>query len=116
MRNTKKDHKTEQRKEMSVSYCMEPKCKFYGKRAAQGVCYSNNSPTADKYLKLVCKEGEDFLKSVKACNDRKKRKDYVKILEGYVVTTWMNGIFTLDELIYLRAENARLRLKLSKWK
>ena len=60
-----KDHKTKKSKrEIPVSICDHGKCKFFGKPAAQGVCFSAlNDPTV-KYVKSVSKHGENLLKEI----------------------------------------------------
>lgn len=100
------------------SVCDQPGCRFRGKPAAQGVCFSLNNDVATKYLKQTLQSGEDFLKEAKSLRRANKHtgdKAWIKYLEGQIVCGWANNTFSLDELVHLRAENARLRLRLGKW-
>lgn len=114
-----KDHKMEtRRREIHEAVCLQPGCKFKGKRAAQGHCFGKLDKAQDRYIDHVLKEGADFLREIKALRKRNKLgsdKAWIKYLEDHVVCQWANGVFTLDGLVYLRAENARLLLKLGKW-
>lgn len=113
MPNKRKQHKTELRaRELKESYCVTRACKFFGKRAEQGICFSKLDNKTDRYLKAVLDSGERLLqemRSLRRVNKQTTDKKWIKHLEGHVVCEWANGIFGLDELIYLRAENARLR-------
>jgi hypothetical protein len=115
-----KKHKTELRDStFKRSYCMQEGCEFYGLPAAQGICGEGRINTVQqKYLESVSKHGEKFLAEMKALrgvNKMKSTKKWVEHLELQVLTEWINHWFTLDELVSLRAENARLRLKLGKY-
>jgi len=116
----KKNHKTEIRKrEVHETFCIEPGCEFEGKRAAQGICHTVESATDTQYVKKVMAHGEKLLKEMRGVrykNKARTKEQWIKYLEGYLVCTWANHWFGLDELIHLRAENAKLRVKLGKWK
>jgi hypothetical protein len=120
MRKRKREHKMEIRKrEINESYCVQPGCKFKGKPAAQGICHTVLDKDRDKYIRTVLQEGQDFLddiKSLRKVNKQTTAKAWIRYLEGHVACQWANTQFTLDELIYLRAENARLKLAAGKWR
>jgi hypothetical protein len=115
----KRQHKTELRKFETVrSFCVQPGCKFNGEIAAQGVCYSKLPTATDRYVSSVMKQGQhclDEMKKLRKVNKQTSDKAWIRNLEGYFVCTWANGVFTLDELVHLRAENAKLRIALGKW-
>ena len=56
------------------------------------------------------------MKSLRKRNGQASVKERIKYLEGHLVCDWANQHGTMDELIHLRAENAKLRLRLNKWK
>ena len=118
-------HRTETRyfeqKYRMESFCDEPGCKFYGKHAAQGVCYGKDSygDMDSRHLDKIWKYCEEWLdedKKSKLKNGIKSQKAWVEHLEGALVCARVNECFTLNELIYLRAQNAKLRLQLGKYK
>jgi hypothetical protein len=106
---------------MPESICDTKSCKFYGKPAAQGVCYSKIDTGMEKYFNRQLERAEEHLKFYKDgrhLGDKKKKQskdEYIKTLESHFVCTWMNYTNTLDELIWLRGENAKMRLMLGKW-
>lgn len=108
-----KDHKTKKgTRTIPQSICVQKGCRFYGKPAEQGVCYHALDPKTSAYISNVIKQGYEFLKEMKSLRKKNKQntdKKWIQALEGHIVSTWANSIFGLDELIYLRAENARLR-------
>jgi hypothetical protein len=112
-------HKTETRKrEIVESYCAEKGCKFFGQPAAQGICHDVIHPLQKKYLDTVMRYGQDRLrgeKSLRKANKLMTDRKWIQHLEGELACEWANAWFTLDELVYLRAENAKLRLALGKW-
>jgi hypothetical protein len=120
MRVKRGHHKTEIRKrEIWDSYCIQPGCKFKGQLSAQGVCHTVLNKKQHDYITYVEKEAEDCLNGVKKLQKVNKQltpKKWIRALEDYFICHWMNEVFTLDELIYLRAENAKLRLAAGKWK
>jgi hypothetical protein len=108
-------------REIHESYCADKKCKFYGKRAVQGVCFTteNSNDSADwSYVDGVMQQGEDFLTEIRAnfkakgksvAAARTAAKAYLAYLESNFVCNWSNSQFALDELIRLRSENAILK-------
>ena len=120
MKKLKKDHKLKSStRTIPLSLCDEPKCKFYGKPAAQGICSYPLSDATDKYVSIVLKSGEDFLKEVKALryeNKASSQKKWINYLENQIICIWAHSDFVMDELIHLRAENAKLQVQLGKWK
>lgn len=120
MKRKKREHKTEIRKrEIWDNYCVQPGCKFKGELAAQGVCHTVPAPFYMKVFKDVLRHGEEMLKDMRDLrykNKARTTKQWIKYLEGHIVCQWANGWFTLEELIHLRAENAKLRLAAGKWR
>lgn len=113
-------HKTEGRvfvREIHESYCVQKGCKFYGKRSAQGICdtrdtfYGGSFAYIDKMEKRIVEELKEAKKHF-----GKEPKKWVRYLESQHICDSMNTAFTLDELIRLRAENARLKLKAGEYK
>ena len=115
-----KGHKTRLGwKRFQRSICDQPKCRFYKKEAQQGHCFSVLNKTQDQYIREVEKSSLECLKGIKSLRKRNKLesdKAWIKHLESYFVCHWMNETFTLDELVYLRAQNAVLKNKLRKSK
>lgn len=113
-----KDHKLRHgRREIPQSYCAQLGCKFYGKEAQQGVCFSSLSPTADKYITAVMQTGDHLLHEMKLSRFGNKAgpvRKWVQYLESHIICTWANNTFLLDEVIALRAECATLRLAAKK--
>jgi hypothetical protein len=114
-----KDHKRELRKrEILESFCVEPGCKFNGKHAAQGICHTRHSRNTHEYVDRTLARGQELLdemKSLRKMNKQTSSAAWIKRLEGHLVCQWANEWFTLDALIHLRAENAKLRVELGKW-
>lgn len=112
-------HKSESRifnREINESYCDEPACEFYNKRTSQGNCWDATDPEEKKfhhYIDYSEDSAESYLKELKEIT---KPEEYVEHLESSLVCNWMNYTFTLDECIRLRAENARLKLRLGEYK
>lgn len=100
----KKAHKTlrqTHQRPITKTICAEKGCKFRGKEARQGVCYSNEGELAD-WAKLDAHE-KQLVTELKAMKKR-EGKDYVRALEAYYVTAMMNWQITLDECIRLRRD------------
>lgn len=120
----KKDHKMRKGKRQIVpeSICDTKSCKFYGKPAAQGVCYSKIDTGYEGYLRKQQREAQRHLQFYTDGKHRGKGKEkqtlkeYAATLESLYFCTWMNYSSVLDELIWYRAENAKMRLKLGLWK
>ena len=55
------------------------------------------------------------MKKLRYKNKMRTTKQWISYLEGHVVCQWANSWFALDELVYLRSENAKLRLAAGKW-
>lgn len=115
-------HRTTPRHRDIVEFvCDEPTCEFYGKQAAQGVCHTTDvfEPEVDRYIRRVEKSGEDMLAESRLCFEEHQRRhpdaSWVAYLESQLVCDWMNHQFVLDECIQLRAENAKLRLRLGEY-
>ena len=54
MKHKKHKHKLETRKrEISDTYCIQPKCKFNGQIAAQGVCFDKPETAEVRVFKTV---------------------------------------------------------------
>ena len=106
-------HKTELRpKQIKESYCVQKGCKFHNKPAEQGICFSTESGLGGTSWKHIEKAEESALDLVNGLKKHaKNQKDYVEHLESYLICTWMNNEFTLDELVYLRRKVALLELK-----
>jgi hypothetical protein len=105
-----KDHKTKgTKREINEYLCDNKKCKFFGEPTVQGVCRREDPDLLD-YKKLAEQEkvARDALRWLKKQNPGKK---YITALEAYWESAWLNWSGCLDEVIYLRRENAFLRLK-----
>jgi hypothetical protein len=102
-------HKTKvTKREINEDLCDNKKCKFFGKRAVQGICYSEEPELLDyKKLEEQEKVARDTIKWLKK---KFPGKAYLKALESYYECAWLNWTVSLDETIYLRRENALLRL------
>lgn len=105
-------HKRETRvfaRNIHETFCDYKRCKFFGKPAVQGVCFSDKPDITDwNRVDKLEKEQEDELKYF-----RKKYNGeaYVQWLESMYLCSSVNWRFTLDELIRLRRDNALLKLK-----
>ena len=108
-----KTHKTKTAtREIKEYLCNDKKCKFFGKPTQQGVCHTNKPDLIDwDKIEKVEKEARDTIKWLKKKNPGKA---YIKALEAYWESAWMNWTGGLDEVIYLRRENALLRDKVNK--
>ncbi len=113
-RTVKPDHRIVLRDFVTKrSHCGEKSCKFYGKLAEQGVCFHNIPDAQSRYFDQQFKEAEHHLAFNRKHNYRKlSQKQLIKRLEGEVVCHFLNYSNVLDELIWLRGENAKLRGKL----
>lgn len=111
-----RSHKT-QLKAFKVfrSYCQQKGCKYFGEHAVQGHCFHKPADHQVRFIEEVSKEAEGLLKSMQAIHKRSKnptQQGYIRYLEGHLVSQWMNRQFTLHELIYRRAESAKLAHKI----
>lgn len=109
-------HKLETRvfaRQIHETYCAQERCEFYGRHAAQGICWGSPDAAEVKYLERREKESDDMLAEMREIRDQQKmdNKAYIDYLESHLYCDWMNQQFTLDECVRLRAENAKLRLK-----
>ena len=83
--------------------CIQPRCKFKGKPAQQGVCYGSEGELVD--FDDLAKHEAELLAELKAMRKRQGR-DYVRALEACYVTAMMNWQITIDECIRLRRDSA----------
>jgi hypothetical protein len=97
------------RKEYVVFLCQNKKCEFFGKPTVQGVCHREDPDVID-YKKLD-KQEKEARETIKWLKKKFPGKKYVKALESYYECAWINWSSSLDETIYLRMQNARMRLK-----
>ena len=111
-------HKTEMRvfpREIRENFCVDPKCKFKGQRAVQGVCFRDTEDVADwKKIEREEKHISDELKHYRKkfhIDKMKDPKEYIEWLESMYTTAWMNWSFCLDEVIRLRRDNSLLKVK-----
>ncbi len=113
MKKPKKEHKTKSGwRRIRRSICQKPNCQFFGKDAEQGHCFSINDDVTIQYIKSAGKIGQkalDELKSLRKVNKWESSAAWIRKLENAYVVHWMNEIFTLDSLVHLRAENAKLK-------
>lgn len=123
MKNVKKNiHQTELRSHPTKrSFCAEPKCRFFGQLAEQGICFSKLDSVTEAYISATMKSSEAMLESLRALRKQNLAasnlttdKAWIQYLEGQLVCVWANSEFGLNELVYLRAENAKLRAQLGK--
>jgi hypothetical protein len=111
-------HRTETRifqREIWEHFCADPKCKFFGKHAAQGICHTRLGGIEQKYLDAVSKRAEDWLRESRLSNKKHKgtKDSWIKHLEATFVVHAMNEQFTLDELVRLRARLSEAELRAS---
>ena len=105
-RRTVLAHKTiKQTRERPIvtTICAQKKCRFFGKEAQQGVCYSAEGEVVD-WAKSAVQEKE-VLDDLKAMRKR-EGKGYVRALEAYYACAMMNWTITLDECVRLRRDLA----------
>lgn len=131
---TKRGH-TETRwfaREIREDWCADEACEFFGRRAQQGVCYSERSWIEEEgefrhswaHVENATKIGEGSLKEIRDYYfDKKRHKGKSKLwrkdqfldhLSSGYVTAWVNEVFRLDELVWLRRELALAKLKIEK--
>ena len=106
-------HKTKPGKiKVHGTFCAQKGCRFYGERAAQGVCYSSPPKPYLKYIKRVERHAYELVEgTLQGCKTKNER---IKHLKSALLCTWMNGEFSLDECVRLRGENAVLKSKLQR--
>lgn len=92
---------------IKTTMCAHPGCKWHGKDAQQGVCYSDEGEVAE-FAKLDAHERQ--LTAELAEMRKREGKQYVKALEAYYVTAMMNWTIATDDCIRLRRDIAILRL------
>lgn len=106
-------HQTETRifsRKIHETFCVQPRCRFRGKIAVQGVCHTTKS-AADDSFEMAMRHGQEL---VDFYRKRYRGKKLTAILEQQLVCIWANGELTLDELVRTRAENATLKDRLSR--
>lgn len=117
VRTRGRGHKTETRvfaREIHETFCVDRRCKFYGKPAAQGICHSTLGWRRTRELERAERSADELLRETRIIGRAMTRRRYIQYLESQVACDWMNGEFLLDELVKLRAENAELRLRTRK--
>jgi hypothetical protein len=103
-------HKLETRvfaRNIHETYCMEPKCRFFGEHAVQNVCHTTTTmgDSADwSYIDDAMQAGDAHLKSIRKQYKGKSPKEYTARLENEVRCIWTNSQTTLDECVRLRGE------------
>ena len=113
-------HKTETRifaRQIHEHFCDQPDCQFYGKHASQGNCWDATDPEEKQhphYLDYVEHVANEWIEHYR--KDRRSDADYIGDLEGALFCNVMNYHLTLDECVRLRAENARLKIRLGEYK
>lgn len=105
-------HKRETRvftRNIHETFCDYKRCKFYGKHAQQGICYSDKPDLVDwdRIAKLEQAQDEEL----KYFRKKYRGKEYVKWLEAMYSSVMVNWSFTLDDLVRLRRDNALLRAR-----
>lgn len=106
------------KREVSESVCDQPDCEFFGECRAQGVCYDGEDEETTRfkdYLKFAENQAEETMKFIRD-HRPDSNKDYIELLEGNVIAFLMNWSFASDDSVRLRAENARLKLRLGEYK
>jgi hypothetical protein len=113
-------HHTETRiflRHIHEHFCDQPDCEFFGKRAAQGICWETTDPEEAKhehYLDYAEAKAESQMKWTRE-HRAESDKEYIDDLESQLICEILNHEFTLDECIRLRIENAKYRIKLGEW-
>jgi quinolinate synthase len=117
MRNSK-DHKLANGfRKIHQSKCAEPECEFFQKPAQQGVCYDRLDDVSTKYIESIRKSAVARMTEVKALRKINKMdtdKKWIRHLENSLECCWMNEDFALDQLVYLRAQVAKLTNRLER--
>lgn len=114
--HTSRKHKTETRvfaREIHETYCVDPKCKWRGQPAQQGVCHTQLGRVPRAYIDEAEKGAVDALANIRS--HYKDKAKYVKALESHLVCAFMNAEFGLDELVRLRMEVGELKMKLKEF-
>jgi predicted Fe-S protein YdhL (DUF1289 family) len=121
LKNKGRSHKTEIRvfaRNIHETFCVDPKCKFKGQHAVQGVCFRDKEEIADwKKIEREEKRIDEELRHYRKkfhVDKMKDPKEYIEWLESMYTTAWMNWSFVLDEVIRLRRDNALLKAPLTK--
>jgi hypothetical protein len=95
--------------ELHETYCAYKRCKFYGKHAQQGVCYSDKADLVDwERIDAFEKSHDEELARFRKLY---KGKKYVEWLEAMYTSAMLNWQFTLDDTIRLRRDLALLKLQ-----
>lgn len=103
-------HKTETRifaREIHETFCDEPECKFYGKHAAPGLCYSWEEEGDEGIWKRI--ERKEVLLNEEWAEFYAKSPEDAR---SAYITAMLNWDLGIIETIRLRKENAELKLKL----
>ncbi len=107
------EHKTEFRmREIGESFCIQSDCEFFDRPAVQGHCHTILDDVTDKYFERITKDAYTGLVQIKEIAGE---KDYLEHLESYYISTTINWQTSLDELVALRRDNARLKRELEKY-
>lgn len=98
-------HQTEYRERKILdTFCIEPGCEYKGKHAVQGHCYHKLDDDTEKYInKMIARANEEIVWMKNHYGDK-----YLERLEALCHHEIINRWFTLDELISLRYDNAKL--------
>lgn len=119
MRQRKAHAMTQGFRKIHETRCAEPSCEFYGTRAQQGVCFSKLNDRTTQYIQSVRKYADARMaevKSLRKINKMDTDAKWIRYLESNLECQWMNEEFTMDQLIYLRAQVGTLTNRLAKTK
>jgi hypothetical protein len=108
-------HRTETRvfaRNIHETFCTQPKCKFSGQHAQQGICHTTEPELVD--WDRIDKQDKQVEEELEWAKKRHKGSEYVKYLEAMYSCVWLNWQATIDECIKLRRDNALLKLEVSK--
>lgn len=112
-------HRTQTRifaRNIRETWCADPKCKFLGKPAAQGVCYSKRLHTettmSNAYMERVFLIAQLAVMESRQIMEGMTDKKKIAYLEAQHECDWANNTMGLDYLISLRRHISLLELEL----
>ena len=98
-------------REIHESFCCQPKCRYFGKHAQQGVCHTRLRKSVVHDLERRFKQAHELVEEMREISKGWSAAKRIEYLERHIECEWMNYMFTLDECIRLRAMVADLKLK-----
>ena len=100
-------------REVAQIVCLQPRCKFRGREAQQGICFTASPEIVERWEAFERAERSmaEERRAIRRQFKGKPIKEYIAHLEAHADSASMNWTLILDELIFLRRKLALVTAK-----